>query len=159
MTGTRKFIPHVDASTIVTPFGTMYATPTGRNHVSITTMSSLGGGIVINGVSLSVHIHLYRDLDGTWSHETFYARRNDNFEVASDAARRKIANGLIPLLVTWCDDNADLFNVAERGRLSNEVLSAGGKLDAAHTLYHAAMQAYAEALDDEGTFAAHADMR
>lgn len=147
---TRKFIPFPNPTPIATPFGTLYAVPTGHDHVSITSASTLGGSVTVNGVSLSVHIHLYRDADGAWSHDTFYARRNDNFETASDAARRKITNGLIPLLVTWCDDNGDLFTLAERGRLSNAVMDAASTLDAARDAYHAAQTQYAEALDAEG---------
>lgn len=164
MTDTRKFIPFPEATAIITPFGTVYATPTGRDHVSITTTSSVDSRIVINGVGLSTHIHLYRNDDNTWTYENpaeadnpyrrfpITARRCDNYENASDAAIKKIVNGLIPLLVTWCEDNDDLFYVAERGRLSNEILTAAVKCADAEAAYLDARECLDAAVEAERGF-------
>lgn len=69
--GIRKFTPHLAPTSVPTPFGTIYAVPTSRDHVYFSTSGAYSDPkmeLTVRGVSYSVYVHLFREPDGTWTH-------------------------------------------------------------------------------------------
>lgn len=116
---------------VETPFGTVVVSVTNGNRL-FCDASGNGKFITINGVRVSTSFSIVK-VNGSWTNtgEMVYSRRTDDFRDATPAARRKIAQVLIPFLCEWANNNIDTTELAaaEHKAQSNQLLSLNAQID------------------------------
>ena len=121
-----------------TPFGRVRVRPTRADHIFVDGLAtsvnapdsaSYSPGLIVNRVPVSVRIDLHKWADGAWHtgreddpHAGYYGLRatRTQWTRASDmdasyAARRKLADTLVPLVVAWAESEAGQVMLAQAG--------------------------------------------
>ncbi len=143
-----------------TPFGRVRVTPTSAGRIFVDGLArdvntpgspNHSLGVVVNRVPLSVRIDLQKWSDGAWhtgreddphagyyglsATRTHWTRASDMD--ASQAARRKLAETLVPLVIAWAESEAGRAMLAQAGesdrqaraqRKREEIADLSGKL-------------------------------